>query len=250
MAGSSLFIAGVEHLAIAVGPGRGERVQGLFNIATDHRHLSKLLSPATRAALGSIETHSLLDGRPVVYGRGANLTLGQGARELHNWAGSVAMFLHTLWYLKDHSISLELAYLIRDSAVDPTITRSFLGRTVPTDSTGTTRPVTLSLEEFRTARTLFMEHINRGTPGNSEMSRFDRASVFVGSARATQHPAIKIAHYCSALESLLSFESSELSHKLSERVAWMLTTTHADWNSARGIPACLCGIVGNDARRR
>jgi hypothetical protein len=50
-------------------------------------------------------------------------------------------------------------------------------------------------------------------------SRISRATRFIGSARLDRHPAIKVAHYCSALESLFSTDSSELTHKLSERVA-------------------------------
>ena len=57
---------------------------------------------------------------------------------------------------------------------------------------------------------------------DSKYSRYGRALSFIGSARKEFNPALKIAHYCSALESLFSTDSAELSHKLSERVAFFL----------------------------
>lgn len=54
---------------------------------------------------------------------------------------------------------------------------------------------------------------------SSTYSRYGRAYSFIKSARVTIDPAMKIAHYCSALESLFSTDNSELTYKLSERVS-------------------------------
>ena len=52
--------------------------------------------------------------------------------------------------------------------------------------------------------------------------RSGRAMRFVKAARSAPDLAFKIAHYCSALETLLTTESAELAHKLSERSALLL----------------------------
>ncbi|EOI7472900.1 hypothetical protein OZ701_002944, partial [Yersinia enterocolitica] len=57
---------------------------------------------------------------------------------------------------------------------------------------------------------------------DSKYSRYGRAMNFIKSAKREYNPAMKIAHCCSALESLFSTDSAELSHKLSERVAIFL----------------------------
>lgn len=53
-------------------------------------------------------------------------------------------------------------------------------------------------------------------------SRFGRFHYFVAMARKSAHPAMKIAQMCSALESMFSTDTVELSHRLSERVALFL----------------------------
>lgn len=53
-------------------------------------------------------------------------------------------------------------------------------------------------------------------------SRAGRALRFVAAARGALNLAFKIANYCSALETLFTTESTELAHKLSERVAFFL----------------------------
>jgi hypothetical protein len=53
-------------------------------------------------------------------------------------------------------------------------------------------------------------------------ARSGRAMQFVVAARRAQDLAFKIANYCSALETLFTTESTELAHKLSERVAFFM----------------------------
>lgn len=53
-------------------------------------------------------------------------------------------------------------------------------------------------------------------------TRFARFINFVQLARRSSHPAMKVSQMCSALESLFSTDTSELTHRLSERVAMFL----------------------------
>jgi hypothetical protein len=53
-------------------------------------------------------------------------------------------------------------------------------------------------------------------------SRLGRGLQFINAARSASNIAFKLAHCCSALETLFTTESTELAHKLSERVAFFL----------------------------
>ncbi|MFC5271590.1 hypothetical protein [Adhaeribacter terreus] len=57
---------------------------------------------------------------------------------------------------------------------------------------------------------------------NKNFSRIGRALLFVKQAREARNLAYKISNYCSAFETLFSTDSAELSHKLSERVAFFM----------------------------
>lgn len=57
---------------------------------------------------------------------------------------------------------------------------------------------------------------------SNKVTRFARFLQFVQAARRESFPAIKIAQMCSALESLFSTTETELTHRLSERVAFFL----------------------------
>lgn len=57
---------------------------------------------------------------------------------------------------------------------------------------------------------------------SNKVTRFARFLQFVQAARRETFPAIKIAQMCSALESLLSTADTELTHRLSERVAFFI----------------------------
>ena len=52
-----------------------------------------------------------------------------------------------------------------------------------------------------------------------------RASFFLDSARDCSDLSVKVAHYTTCLEVLFSTDSSEISHKLAERVALFLGDT-------------------------
>ena len=53
-------------------------------------------------------------------------------------------------------------------------------------------------------------------------SRVGRALMFIKHGREARNLAYKITNYCSALETIFTTDSAELSHKLAERVAFFL----------------------------
>lgn len=55
-----------------------------------------------------------------------------------------------------------------------------------------------------------------------DFSRINRALHFVKQAREARNLAYKISNFCSAFEALFSTDNMELSHKLSERIAFFM----------------------------
>ena len=55
------------------------------------------------------------------------------------------------------------------------------------------------------------------------MSRVSRAFYFLQSARATVFLPLKVAHYCTCFETLVSTSSTELAHQVAERVAVLIS---------------------------
>lgn len=54
-------------------------------------------------------------------------------------------------------------------------------------------------------------------------SRIGRALIFIIIGRQALNLSVKISNYCSALESIFTTDSNEISHKLSERIAFFLS---------------------------
>jgi hypothetical protein len=229
---TSLFIAGIENLHVSGAPGRGERVGDLFSISSDPAHISRLLMPHVRSVIGDIEASSLTAGRPVALRIvDGEYSESSAHKALTTWLQGLAMFLHTLWYVRDHSADLEMGYLVSGFKTDRAFTtRSFVGDTVTTTAEGETNPITLSRDDFRQARDIFVEFLDqrRALLKQADLNRLQRAFYFIQAARVSHRPALKIASYCTALEAMLSTDTSELSHKLGERVAWLVTTSATD----------------------
>jgi len=103
-------------------------------------------------------------------------------------------------------------------------TRTFLGF-VFTEADMASTDRRLSADEFRETRALFQKNVVEPATGgrkSTKVSRLERAHYFVQAARVASHVPVKIANYCTALEALFTNETSELTHKLSERVAWFI----------------------------
>ena len=114
MPGKSLFIAGIEALDVQDDLGRGDRFGDMFFLTNNVEVISALLPPSFLSSAGSLETSSLLSGRPVAY----------LVEQFHPEDDSTALehltlrlkqlglFLHLLWYTKDNAAHTELGYLL------------------------------------------------------------------------------------------------------------------------------------------
>lgn len=150
-------------------------------------------------------------------------------------------FVNSLWEIKDNSIYVRDGFLLtyEKTLEDGNTYKASLSE-IFSSSTGTREAITFTDEEIRQAVSKYVvsakEDIDFDSFGGRDPSskhffkssntiRFDRVSYFLALARKSAVTPMKIIFYCSALECLFTVDSTELTHKIAERVAAMMGTT-------------------------
>lgn len=153
----------------------------------------------------------------------------------------IEQFIHALWYVKDNSIYIRDGFLFfYEDDIENGVTYKASLSTMYTSSDGSRSETYFSKEEVSSALSYFtpftLEEINEETFGGkyvendhfykkANLKRHERVKYFVVAARATNALPMKIVMYCTALECLFSTGSTEIVHKISERVAVLLGKT-------------------------
>lgn len=187
--------------------------------------------------IGKIEYDYLLTAPNIVfyeYSRDDLRTLG--VVEPEPFLMSLLVWIEGLfrdaWLIKDHIMECDAAFLyINRNSQDAYWSNNHLAIR-PTFADGTPhKSITMSVDELQTwaEKNEYIEsylHQKRSSSLEFMMqkgfSRTGRAVQFITAARHARDLAFKIAHYCSALETLFTTDINELAHKLSERVAFFL----------------------------
>lgn len=222
----TLFFAATEGLEIAEPLGRGDRFRDIYFITNDRDEIARRVTPHA-PSIGHIELNALLDGRPVVICDDDLPVLNDesaGALLVDRLVQTGHM-LRQLWHIRDNSVDTEMGYLVWEpQAVGPIVTRNFFG-SIMTTARGSRGPTCFSRDELKKARHLVtwnsdVKYINQ--PHAISVPRAIRADYFVQAARAEGDLGLKIAMYATAFEALLATDTTELSHRLAERAAWLL----------------------------
>ncbi|MFJ5718125.1 hypothetical protein [Neobacillus sp. NPDC093127] len=145
------------------------------------------------------------------------------------------LFLNSLWLVKDNSVNLETGYLHLYPNKRPfqgTIHSNAIGSS-PTNCFGEFNETVFTTEELELAIKYYNillkeetdlkdtggERLPSRNPLTKENGRIGRAFYFMMLARYESVLPIKIMNYCSVLECLFTSDSSEVTHKVSERFA-------------------------------
>jgi hypothetical protein len=141
--------------------------------------------------------------------------------------------LESAWIITEHVMTCDAAFLRSETASEVSWSSNFLAPR-PSFSVGYSimekdiRMTVQNLKEWSRIDDLVNGYLCERKSLSSRFmmekgySRSGRALRFVAAARRAPDLAFKIANYCSALETLFTTESTELAHKLSERVAFFL----------------------------
>jgi len=217
-------------------------------------HGLRLLDDASRVAcvreqefknaIGSLELGALLNADLLFATETCEFDVEQGTTGpeiIGNLLNVVRTYLFHLWMLRDNCAYFEQGFLFEP---DKRITHSNLLVTTFSKADGShAYAATFSRKELDQLRLLIRDAYERVSievagvettdyekralklvagKGVDSYSRFQR---FIAFARETRDVGMKIALYCSALETLLSTSTTELTHRISERVALLIADT-------------------------
>jgi hypothetical protein len=203
------------------------------NITNDSSVKDRFLTDEFRRAAGLIEATTLAGETNLVFGE-FDISEMKGMPPepfllvILLW---IDLLLRNAWLVKDHTMECDAIFLRVHTDSGTSWTRNFLSMR-PSSADGTIGVrLDMSLSDMETwARTSdSVETYLHDTDSSSlqfmlakTSPRSGRAVQYVDAARKTASLPFKIAQYCSAIETLFTTESTELSHKLSERVAFFL----------------------------
>ncbi|MEE1990809.1 HEPN domain-containing protein [Pseudomonas syringae pv. syringae] len=201
------------------------------------KNISKYIGSDFKRYAGEIEYTHFVGSNNIVVGEVNDKSWGEG------WENSTALDVLFCWLMWIEWI-LQDSWLAFDSCVHSEIAfaKRVVGRNYEwasnnltyqaSDSSGSRQSVATVgaleihnwIERGLKIRTYIHQlGVTIGTPVISKKyARFARFAHFVQLGRKASHPAMKVAQMCSALESLFSTDTSELTHRLSERVAMFL----------------------------
>jgi len=185
-------------------------------------------------AAGLIEYEFLESAEHLVVGSLTEETLGDVSsnQALIIWLSWLEYLLTDSWLIKDNAMTCDAAYCRMETTDGhQEWSSNSLASSCSLSSGEQYKPVSFNRTDLKDwnknsyqLRSYLHEkssNITRDFIGKG-FSRLGRALKFVHTAKLEAHPALKVVHYCSALESLFGTDTSELSHKLSERVAHFL----------------------------
>ncbi len=231
------FFTAVRNLRVSENLGAGEKF-GDLKLTNEQQVVRALIPGNCFRSIGTLELNALFDKGSIVFYQqfdlAAQLAQSDFIQKLLVSRVALVQTFHTaLWMQQDAATNSEMAYLVYGAGYGR-IDSNFLGVHF-TNSKGRSPTVELTREELRRVRLLGTELLAQPTNSQDSVTQLTtssprpmRALYFVNGARAVNDLSIKIAHYCTAFETLLSTSHSELAHQLSERVSFFLAKDGAD----------------------
>lgn len=200
--------------------------------ATNRRdRVKKLISENMIQMAGHLEVLALLDAPLVVYELSGAPAVGhqREVEGLNRFLYRVQRVLLGMWLMRDNAVDTELAFAeVPYRGPNATVTSNFIGGSTST-SRGGRDLVSFSRDDLLSVRRMLDVRI--GDAGYLEdptdppdLGRMGRFLYLLQGARGHHDLGLKTGFYMTALEALFSTSSSELSHKLSERVAYFLAS--------------------------
>ncbi len=228
------FISTLRYLSIS------EKIDGWLtlvpgiDITNDKNLISKVIDSEFMEMAGAIEHKHFLDAENIIYCEIDETIFRKGEdshEALYIWLTWLEMLLNDLWLIKDNVVICEAAFCKLVDKKRTSWTRNNLTNPMFMNSGDSNKVVKMTVDELKgwnqkSYQIQMYLHESKSTNfasfTNTKFSRVGRSIRFIKAATRESHPAVKLAHYCSAFESLFSTDSAELSHKLSERVALFL----------------------------
>ena len=231
-----LFITALDKIRVSGVLGRGVRLPFDLILTNDSDQIKNLLSEPFEAAAGQIETLALKNANAAIYSiteqAQSSLPKDDAIRFLNLQLGRVQIFLGALWLLKDNAVNFDLGFAEYPyRGARRSITSNFRAIRF-SKADGTFDPVVFTESDVRNAREIYSKLFSKEIVDRDEYTgwivpedfeRLSRIFYFVqGGARGSSDLGNKIARYATCFEALFCTDSSEMAHKLAERIAFFL----------------------------
>ena len=233
---STVFVVAIHHLKLPERLGIGFQILPGLLITNEFREIERNFDPAFFKVIGDLESQGLRKADAVAYTLGDPVHLQQskvtGDQFVILAAQHIAVLLHCLWLIKDHSAYTELGFIQIPHGNQIVVHSNFLGSSI-TNAAGQRSTTAFSVEEMKrttdfvvkTLPLLKYDFRMKQNPSTSTLGsqrgarRVSRAIYFTSVARGASDLGMKVVNYCTVLETLFSTDASELTHKVSQRVA-------------------------------
>lgn len=235
----SLFIVALHGLKIQGNLGRGIRLFDTHLLTNDSDGVSSILTEHFKKIVGPLECRALLGDRPIIYaihehGPGG-LASDQMLSFLNQQLKMVQTFLMCLWLVKDNAVNTELGFIeypYKESSVSSVSSNYRPLRFC--SGLGNFTTMEFTPDEIRRSRkfcNMFSaDAVHHNYEGDAsvvprDFNRVERVMFYLQGARSSSDFGLKIALYITCAEALFCTDSSEVAHKLSERLAYFLGET-------------------------
>lgn len=223
-----LYIVGLTELQIKSTIQKPIRISADTFITNNPELIKKLIPNQHLPAMGMFEYSFLTDGRPVIFKNGNAMIAEASHLELINFLRDAHALLISLWMNRDSSANCDTGFAIgldNDQIHTNNLTFHY------SLANGKSKTTNIKQDELETicgnSEKYFRGLKEQDTASQTVLikttGRVNISSYHLQMARASGDLAMKVAAYCSFFESIFSTASTELSHQLSERIAFSLT---------------------------
>ena len=202
-----------------------------IKLTNDKAKVKSMLTPKFKETVGLLEYDALTSADLVAYSSHEIDDKKTSPMEFLSFQlGLLRLFSISLWLIKDNCLDFDLGFIAYSKENMEFISSNYLSG-ITFDSKGERNLTKYSKLELIKANNTFKSNIevtNNSNPLSYFQSSSNRLTIsvyYLQYLRQIKDLGLKISTYINVLESLFSTDNKELSHKLAERVAFIIGET-------------------------
>ena len=235
------FIACAYDLELNNTMNRGIKVLENIRISNSSDKVSQMFHPLFKNALGSLE-YNYLVSKPYFYAEGEINDEAVfyddeiGLKFLDDFMKKTQLIGSFLWLVKDNSVHTEIGYMQLEKKGEDIKFRSNGRSVIFNNLKGERKSLNFNSKELKFPEIFYKHYFEQPSDSKDqgfktelfdeipvyEASRIERAFYLLQAARAQSYLPERISIFTSLLETLFSTSNTEVTHKLKERMAWLL----------------------------
>lgn len=237
------FLSSIYNLEVEKVLNRGINVINGIRLSNSKSRLDTYIDDFFKTLAGKLEVDELYD-KPFLYYEGnisSDIDIDNGEQRLKfldRYLRLAQTFSNYLWIIKDNSVTVQQGFLyIKTPDGKPHSMTSNMRTPVFFNAKTESIKTKFTHEELNEiANSLWgMKHENLDKENdeisnviNTQSNRIERFDYFLQTTRTQTHLPNKIAMYCTLLETLLSTDKDEITHKIAERLARIIGKTYEE----------------------